>query len=377
MGIIWSILLLMYIHIFLTDANKIFILTVVACDLVLTLPRTLLSVIFQMTGMIRQYAFSLMSESIFSFSIIMFMLVLGVKDYKCFILVDLVARLVSLCISLFNAPNFVRRCSLDIKTLKEAFSNISVGVYLLLSNMVGLIVVASVRFAIESNWGIILFSKISLAFSIASVAVTATSAAGVVLFPLLKRLKQENLRKSFSSLSMLLMTLLTLCMIAYYPGTLLLEWWLPKYKESMYYLSIVLPMIFFDTQFTVVGSNFLKVIRKERALFGVNIFAVGLTVVLIGLSIKFKCPVESLLYGLILQSILKVFLTTCILKKNLQQVSLDALNVGLLVASLFIVANVILKGFVGFLVYGVGCMVLIVMYRKKIQRAYTYLKTNE
>ena len=376
MGIIWCILLLLYMHITHTDANKEFVLTIVACDLVLTLPRTLLSVIFQMTGMIKQYAFSLMSESVFSFTLIMIMLVLGVRDYEYFIFIDLAGRMLSLCISLINAPNFVGYCSLGIKALRTAISNISVGIYLLLSNMVGLVVVASVRFTIESNWGIILFSKISLAFSIASVVVTATSAAGIVLFPLLKRLKRENLQESYLSLSILLIILLITGMIVYYPATLLLKWWLPKYEESMYYLSIVLPMTFFDTQFTVIGSNFLKVIRKERSLFSVNIFAVCFTLLSIVLTIKFDYTVEFLLYGLILQSILKVFLTTCVLKKNIQCDDVTALTIGLLAAGLFIVSNIIFRGTAGLLFYIVGYIVLISIYRKKIQWAYTYLKMN-
>lgn len=377
MGVLWNFILLLYIHLFLEDFNKAYILTIVAFDLVLTLPRTLLSIIFQMTGMIKQYAFSLMSESIFSFAIIAIMVIAGIKDYKLFILVDLIARFISLCVSLINAPGFIGKCSLGFEILRESVSNISIGIYLLLSNMVGLVVVASVRFAIESKWGIILFSKISLAFSVASVAVTAISAVGIVLFPLLRRLKRENLEESFSALSLLLMFLLVVCMCVYYPGTLLLQWWLPKYSESIYYLSIVLPMTFFDTQFIVVGSNFLKVIRKERSLFAINVSAVAFTIIVILLTAIFRWSVECLLIGLVMQSLLKCLLTVHTLGRFLQHINSDTLVTGVLVTGLFALSNIMLKGVIGFFTYVIGCLILVFIYRKKIQYSWMYLKSNE
>lgn len=120
------------------------------------------------------------------------MLLLGVRDYRYLILADCGARCISLCVSWHNAPGFIGKQFMNpFESIKEAVSNVSVGIFLLLSNMVGLIVIASVRFAVEDQWGIVAFSKVSLAFSISSVAITATGAASVVLFPLLKRLTKK------------------------------------------------------------------------------------------------------------------------------------------------------------------------------------------
>ncbi len=123
---------------------------------------------------------------------------------------------------------------------------------------------------------------------------------------LLKRLTKKNLEQSFSALSLLLITLLAVLFCLYYPGVRILEWWLPKYDESFYYLTIILPMTLFDSNFSVIGSNFLKVIRKERSLLSINVLAVLFTWVCIFMVWYFGLPLDSLLGGIVVQSFIKM-----------------------------------------------------------------------
>lgn len=375
MGAVWAGLLFLYSQHFLLDENKIYILTVIALDLILSLPRTLISVIFQTTGMIKEYSFSLMSESISSFFMIAIMLFLGIRDYRYLILADCAARCISLCVSMYNAPGFIGEQFINpIESIKEAFSNISVGIFLLLANMVGLVVIASVRFAVEDQWGIVVFSKVSLAFSISSVAITATGAASVVLFPLLKRLTKEKLDQSFSALSLLLIVLLAVLFCLYYPGVSILEWWLPKYEESFYYLTIILPMTLFDSNFSVIGSNFLKVMRKERNLLSINILAVVFTWICIGMGWYCKLPLDLLLEGIVIQSLIKMGLTIRALNKIMPNVKYYSFYAGVIVSILFYVSNLLIGGWIGCGVYGVGCLFLLWAVSGKIKSSLSLLK---
>lgn len=378
MGTVWTVLLFLYSQHFLLDDNKIYILAVIALDLILSLPRTLVSVIFQMTGMIKEYSFSLMSESTSSFFMIVTMLLLGVRDYRYLILADCGARCISLCVSLHNAPGLIGRQFMNpLVSLKEAVSNISVGMFLLLSNMVGLIVIASVRFAVEDQWGIVAFSKVSLAFSISSVAITATGAASVVLFPLLKRLTKKNLEQSFSALSLLLIVLLAVLFCLYYPGVHILEWWLPQYGESFYYLTIILPMTLFDSNFSVIGSNFLKVIRKERNLLSINVLAVLFTWICIFMVWYFRLPLDLLLGGIVAQSFIKMGLTIRALNRVMPKVRYFGLFAGAIVSILFYISNLLIGGWKGCGVYGVGCLFLVWAVSDKIRSCLTVLKGTD
>ena len=377
-GTVWALLLFLYSRYFVFDTNKTYILTVIAIDLFLTLPRTLISVIFQMTGMIKQYSYSLMSESISSFFMIVVMLVLGIRDYQYLILADCGARFISLCVSLHNAPGFIGRQVMDFyESIKEAFSNISVGIFLLLSNMVGLVVIASVRFAVEDQWGIVAFSKVSLAFSISSVAIPATSAASVVLFPLLKRLNKENLDQTFSALSLLLMVLLIAAFSLYYPGVNILGWWLPKYSESFYYLTIILPMTLFDSNFSVIGSNFLKVMRKERSLLLINVLAILFTWGCVVIVRHYKLPLELLLGGIVAQSFIKMGMTMRIITIALSKVKYSVLYIAVLASALFYISNLLIKGWTGFGIYLAGCLFLMWILRGTIKDSIALLKSSK
>ncbi|MCF0231410.1 MAG: hypothetical protein HUJ63_03880, partial [Enterococcus sp.] len=242
--------------------------------------------------------------------------------------------------------------------------------------MVGLVVIASVRFAVEDNWGIVAFSKVSLAFSISSVAITATGAASVVLFPLLKRLNKENLEQTFSALSLLLMALLMTAFSLYYPGIKLLGWWLPKYGESFYFLTIILPMTLFDSNFSVIGSNFLKVMRKERSLLSINILAVLFTWGCVLVVLYSKLPLELLLGGIVLQSFIKMGMTIRILNQSLPKVRYLILYIAVIIAGLFYISNLLIGNWAGSGVYLVGCLFLLWVLRGKIKKSIVLLKSS-
>lgn len=377
LGVIWSLGILSYSSFYVDNINKVFIFTVIALDIILTLPRTLISVIFQMTGMIKQYSLSLMSESISSFILIMTMILLDIRDFKTLILADCIARGISLLVSLLNAKEFIGYLPrLNKSVVNKSIEYIKIGVFILLSNMAGLIVIAAVRFFIELRWDIILFSKVSLAFSIASIVVTATSAAGIVLFPLLKRVKSNLIEHSFSSLSLVLGTLILIIQAIYYPAILVLQYWLPKYTDSIYFLAIILPMTFFDTQFTVIGSNFLKVLREEQMLLWINCLAILVTFIIIAIAMFFSLSFEYVLYGLLIQSVIKVLLTTSVLKKQFHEIRLDFLVLIIFTTILFVISNIVVKGFEGFISYILGMFILIFCYKYKIINAIQFLRRN-
>lgn len=378
MGVVWASLLLIYSQYFISDINKTYILTVVALDLFLSLPRTLISVIFQMTGMIKEYSYSLMSESISSFFMIIVMLFLGIHDYRHLILADCIARCISLYVSLHFAKGFIGRQFVTLyESIREALSNISIGVFLLLSNMVGLVIIASVRFAVEDQWGIVVFSKVSLAFSIASVAITATGAASVVLFPLLKRLNKGTLEETFAALSLLLVVLLVVLFSFYYPAITLLKWWLPKYSESFYYLTIILPMTLFDSNFSVVGSNFLKVMRKERNLLSINILAILFTWGCVFLALCGKLPLELLLGGIVVQSLLKMGITLKRINKILHKGTFLSFYLAMIFSVLFYISNLLIGEWIGCGTYLIGCVFLILIIRNTIKNSISLLKNPQ
>ena len=61
--------------------------------------------------------------------------------------------------------------------------------------------------------------------------------------------------------------------------------WIPQYEDSLNYLIFMLPICIFDGKVQLLCNTYLKVIRKERILLGINIGAVAFSGIITVISI--------------------------------------------------------------------------------------------
>ena len=357
------------------DEDKKYIFFIICIDIILLLPRTLLSVIFQMTGMMRQYSYSLMSEASISFALVMIMLIGGIRDFRLLILGDCAARVCSLLVSAHFAPGIVR-CKMPVwNDIVQAVHYIEIGVFLLLSNMIGLVIMAIVRLTVEQKWGIAVFSQISLSFSVANLVLFAVSAASVVLFPILKRMKQEQLPKLYMAFNTLLTNGLLGCMALYYPLSLLLTWWLPKYTESFMYLGIVAPMCLYETQLALLCNNYMKALRKEKMIFWVNAGAVLFIAGTACMTMWGKGSILLLLYAVLFQSMGKFLAFNYLLCAQWKQNNFWMVSDSIIATILFVFFNFYIQGVEGFAAFGICSIVIYLFNLKCIKNAIRYIRT--
>ncbi|MCD8372247.1 MAG: hypothetical protein LUD27_02985, partial [Clostridia bacterium] len=62
-------------------------------------------------------------------------------------------------------------------------------------------------------------------------------------------------------------------MLAYFPGCWILNMWLPNYSPSLGYLALLLPLIIFSSKMNLLTNNYLKVYRREKVMFVINVSA--------------------------------------------------------------------------------------------------------
>ena len=67
---------------------------------------------------------------------------------------------------------------------------IRTGFSISIASFLGQMMIGVVRFAIEREYGTIIFGKISLSFSMANMLVTCITAVSIVIFPVLRRLER-------------------------------------------------------------------------------------------------------------------------------------------------------------------------------------------
>lgn len=162
----------------------------------------------------------------------------------------------------------------------EGIISIKTGISLMAANICSILILGAGRQIIDFKWGILAFGKVSFSLTLINIAVTFASQTGMVLFPALRRMKADAVNIYFRKLTDILFYILPLMYILYFPFRFILNSWLPDYAESIGYLSVLLPICFFDCKMNLIGITFFKVIHQQAALLKIEIFSL-----LIGISL--------------------------------------------------------------------------------------------
>lgn len=372
-GLAWSALIVVGGIFLIDDFNKFYLLCIICFDIILTLPKTLFSIVFQATGKIKEYSYSLFSESIVTFVMVSFFLFYGVRDFKIIVLADLIARAFSLIISMNFGKELVGFIKVSILDVLESIDNIRVGINILIANMSGMLMLAIVRLVVEYGWGIVEFSKISLTLSIANIGMVAMNAASVVLFPILKRMSNKELNKIYNDLNVFVFIICSIVLAFYYPLKELLFIWLPRYQESFFYLSIIAPIFFFESELVLILNNYMKTLRLERLILKVTIVSVCFITLILFLILHLNLEIQYVLVSLIFVDILKVISIKKILLNNGILYDKNIFLLEIIVTGIFIWYNVIIGGEAGCLIYLISCLSLLFYKMKDIKAMIAHL----
>lgn len=277
-GIITALFTLISLLTCRDETQIIFIL--VACGIVTKNLVTYSSYTFQITNRINKYAFLIIAQKLVYGILVVGLLIFRVNDFYWYCVADLVGDAAAIGLSFFMNRGMYFGKSIRWKEgLKEAGTNISSGIILMLANWSAILIVSGAKMVVQWRWGIAQFGKVSFAFSMTNVFLTFVTAISVVLFPSLKRMEQDKLPEMYKDIRNVLSPILFMAMLAYFPGCWLLELWLPAYSKSLSYLGILLPMIVFSSKVSLLTNNYLKAYRKELAMLGVNALSVALGII--------------------------------------------------------------------------------------------------
>lgn len=266
---------------FVSGADKKFIFNMLAITLLLTNLRYFVIYILQTTNRIKHSSIITILDRLV-YALLLLMLVFGgVKNYHIMIYVDILARLVSLLYGIYLCKSVIIHSLHAFQfDILEVLDNIKVGSSLMLSNIASLLIIGTVRLGIERRWDIATFGKVSLTLSISNLMMTFINAVGVVIFPMLRRLEQSKLPSLYLALRNVLMAMMLAILIFYYPLKMILNIWLPSYRESIIYMALVFPMAIYEGKMSLLINTYLKALRMEKYILKVNVMTVGLSAIL-------------------------------------------------------------------------------------------------
>jgi O-antigen/teichoic acid export membrane protein len=364
---------------FVGNGNQRIVLVLVGVNCLLLNSRAILQFILQGTNRVRDFSRNQILERSLFFVICVIALVLGVRNFEVILGIDIFTKIIMLLALCYTCSDIVliRPITNFATVTKESWNNISVGIKLLLANIASLLTVGLFRFCIERQWDVVVFGKISLIFSIASILLILVSAASVVLFPLLKRLPTHRLPRVYIDLRTLIMSTTFGLMILYFPIRALLGIWLPEYKDILASLFILMPLSIYETKNQLLINTYLKVYRKEKYMLYINLFSAILSGVIVFITVFILHDITWVLFGLLASLVIRSILAETTLSR--------IINVGitrntiyeLILVSLFVLICAKVGGFKGMAMYSVIYIMYLLLKKSEIFKALLLISKNE
>jgi O-antigen/teichoic acid export membrane protein len=302
--------------------------------------RGFLIYILQSTNKIKEYARVTIFDRLLYILLIILFLLSGGRNYKLIIIIDLLGKFISLIFAMIVCKRLV---FLNIRYFKinfiETYTNISVGIKLMISNIASMLIVGVVRFGIERTWDITTFGKVSLTLSISNLLMLFINALGIIMFPVLRRTDKNSLPSIYIMMRDLLMAVMFGMLIFYYPAKEVLTIWLPDYAESLKYMALLFPLSVYEGKMALLVNTYFKTLRKEKLMLRINILVMSLSMLTtIVTTIAFK-KLDIAVFSIVLLLMLRAVISEVAISKILNLYLLKDILLELTLTFAFIISG--------------------------------------
>lgn len=355
--------------------DRQFVLECIAFCLVATNMRWMLIYILQATNKIKEYATVLILDRLMYVVFILAIIIGGYENFRLMVIADVLAKFTSLA----YAAYLLKEMTLPTLTkvvfnFSEVYENLKAGIKLMFANLASVLMIAIIRFGVERAWDIKMFGKISLTLSAAKLMMVFINAVGIVLYPLLSKMNQNHLSKTYVSIRNLLSPMLLGVLLFYYPVKELLDYWLPSYKEGLVYLVFVFPICFFEGKMALLNNTYLNVLRKEKLLLLANSLALGVSIVLtITFTVFFK-SLHLLMASVVVVLAIRSLLAEFWLAKLVNVKVLFDIVLELVLVTIFIYSGWVIQSFYAPIYFAIGYILYLVIKKKDIFSAVSIVK---
>lgn len=263
-------------NIFIQDYQKLYVLLCTVWLAPLVNFNNLCNFILQITNQIKEYAKLVALERfMLLFGVIFFIIVLRRNHFFDMYIAQVGAVVTtSITCTWFCKKLFVFPPDPLKQILQEAKENIAVGSKLMTANIANMLIIGIVRYGISWGWDVATFGKVSLTLGISNFLMVFINSVSVVFFPIVKRMDPTRRESVYLDIRNALTCILFGGLLFYYPIRSILAWWLPKYADSLVYMSILFPVCVFESKMGLLINTYLKSMRQETLMLKINIISV-------------------------------------------------------------------------------------------------------
>lgn len=371
-------LFLIIFSLFFDNNNYSFIIVMIAINVLLLIPQTMLSHILQATNRMKEYAYiTIACRGIYGIILICIFL-FGYKDFRIIVIGYNISYMLSFIISLFLCHDIVfSKASSIFLGIIEAKINIGIGIKLLFANIASFLVTGIVRWGIQMEWDVVTYGKISFTLSITNMILVFINATSLVLYPIFKQKDNDYLVLIYIKINNFLMIFTLGILVFYYPISILLTLWLPQYNDSLEYMAILFPICLYSAKMNLLVITYMKVFRFEKLIMLLNICGVFIATITTSISVFLLHNLNYTILSIVFNQMLHYVLAEFVLARKLKINILTDTLLECTMSVLFIVFNWGIGGWMGMILYLLFYAILIYTKRKNIvSDFYSMIKFN-
>ncbi len=206
----------------------------------------------------------------------------------------------------------------------------------------------------------------AFAYTMLSLITTALAAVSTVIYPNLKRIDATILAQKYTDLNSVVLVIASGGLMIYFPLNWFINWFIPKYYESLIIFRIVLPGVIISSVITVVMQNYYVALNKGREFFKKTVITLVLSFASNVIAYNlFKTTIAISLASIVVMFIWYILSESYFIleykvswKKNIAYL--------LIILLFFYIVSGINNVFIGFLIYVFGYVLISLMLYKRI-----------
>lgn len=215
------------------------------------------------------------------------LLLAGIIGYKHMVAVDYGIRAAIGIFCVFIGMYFIKgKRSNWREGIQEVWENCGHGIFITSGALLASFMPMAGRVVLEISATIEEYGVFSFALSVLSLIVTFTNAAGVVFFPILKNLKEEQLIGYYKKIETIYDYLIAAALGMYIPAVLLIKYYLLDYIDVLEYMYLIFALCILLGKMQMLITPYMKAFRMEKQYFTANLL--GALVVLGGTAFAYR-----------------------------------------------------------------------------------------
>ncbi|MET1965818.1 hypothetical protein ABXL94_03480 [Enterococcus gallinarum] len=372
--ILLTVLVLVLISLDGNFSNKTLIQLLTIVSSIVINVKSFILFIFQGTNRIKEYANLSKNDRYLYCILLVTYLLFGGRSFLVLILFDIISKSVITFWYIYVIKDLINvKIQFTKQNIFEVIDNIKVGSNLMISNIAGMLIIGITRLFVEINWDIRTFGKLSFTLSISNMFMTFINAVGVVMFPILRRTRQDKLISLFKSLRQVFVVFSFGLLIFFVPVKIILSNWLPAYSESLNYMGILFPMVIYEGRMSLLLSTYLKNFRKERLILLSNLVSLILSVILASIAVFIFNSMIMTVVCIIICIIVRCLCAEFLLTKYLEVNILKNVFQELALTCLFIIGNILFSNILSLILYFIFYIIFVFLNRFSLKNSVNYL----